>query len=61
MLAAGGTIAGSADSRTNNGIVAEKPEGIGAGVHTAAKARWLLCLALARGASIEEIRAYFRA
>ncbi|WP_179284112.1 asparaginase [Bordetella genomosp. 10] len=48
-------------TRTNNGIVAEKPEGIGAGVHTAAKARWLLCLALARGASNEEIRAYFRA
>ncbi|ALM82755.1 asparaginase [Bordetella sp. N] len=48
-------------TRTNNGIVADKPEGIGAGVYSAAKARWLLSLALATGASIEQIRDYFRA
>ncbi|MFC4276229.1 asparaginase [Achromobacter aloeverae] len=48
-------------SRTNNGIVAEKPEGIGAGVYTAGKARWLLSLAIAAGASIDEIRRCFRA
>ena len=46
-------------TRTGNGTVAEKPEGIGAGVYSVPKARWLLALAMASGASLEQIRAYF--
>lgn len=48
-------------TRTGNGVVAEKPEGIGAGVYSVTKARWLLALALASGASLDRIREYFRA
>ncbi|MFJ1302767.1 asparaginase [Pseudomonadota bacterium AL_CKDN230030165-1A_HGKHYDSX7] len=48
-------------TRTGNGIVAEKPEGIGAGVYSVTKARWLLALALASGASLAQIRALFTA
>ncbi|WP_186332266.1 asparaginase [Bordetella genomosp. 13] len=48
-------------TRTGNGVVAEKPEGIGAGVYSVTKARWLLALALASGAPLERIREYFRA
>lgn len=48
-------------TRTGNGLVAEKPEGIGAGVYSVVKARWLLALALSCGATMDEIGAYFRA
>jgi len=48
-------------TRTGDGIVAERPAGIGAGAYSVVKARWLLALALASGASLDQIRAYFQA
>lgn len=46
-------------TRTNSGVVTPKPEGIGAGVYSASKARWLLSLALATGAGYDDIKGYF--
>lgn len=46
-------------TRTGSGFVTSKPEGIGAGYFNPQKARILLGLALAEGASIEKIKAYF--
>lgn len=46
-------------TRTNSGYVTTKTEGIGSGVYSASKSRWLLSLALATGASMEQIKSYF--
>ncbi|KAF1020389.1 MAG: L-asparaginase [Paracidovorax wautersii] len=46
-------------TRTNSGVVTPKTEGIGSGVYSASKARWLLTLALAQGASVAQIKGYF--
>lgn len=46
-------------TRTGSGFVTTKDEGIGAGFFNPQKARILLMLALAEGASAEKIRAYF--
>jgi L-asparaginase len=46
-------------TRTNSGVVTSKVEGIGAGVYSASKSRWLLSLALAQGAGVEQIKRYF--
>ena len=46
-------------TRTGSGFVTVKEEGIGAGYYNPQKARILLSLALAEGASMEKIRAYF--
>jgi L-asparaginase len=46
-------------TRTNSGVVTPKSEGIGAGAYSASKARWLLSLALAQGASYAQIKSYF--
>ncbi|MFT4190701.1 MAG: type II asparaginase [Comamonas sp.] len=46
-------------TRTNSGVVTPKTEGIGAGVYSASKSRWLLSLALASGASYTQIKGYF--
>ncbi|KAF1020388.1 MAG: L-asparaginase 2 [Paracidovorax wautersii] len=48
-------------SRAANGFVTPKKEGIAAGIYSASKARWLLALALATGATREQIRQYFSA
>jgi L-asparaginase len=46
-------------TRTGSGFVTTKEEGIGAGYFNPQKARILLMLALAEGASAEKIRVYF--
>ena len=46
-------------SRVGTGFVTSKQEGIGAGYYSPQKARILLTLALAEGASMEKIKAYF--
>ena len=46
-------------TRTGNGYVSAKPEGIAAGIYSASKARWLLSLALASGADLPAIRQLF--
>lgn len=46
-------------TRTNSGYVTTKTEGIGSGIYSASKSRWLLSLALATGASMEQIKSYF--
>lgn len=46
-------------TRTGSGFVTAKTEGIGAGYYSPQKARILLTLALAEGASMEKIKAYF--
>ena len=46
-------------TRTGSGFVTSKPEGIGAGFYNPQKARILLSLALAGGATFEQIKAYF--
>ncbi len=46
-------------SRVGTGFVTAKQEGIGAGYYSPQKARILLTLALAEGASMEKIKAYF--
>lgn len=46
-------------TRTGSGFVTAKDDGIGAGYYNPQKARILLTLALAEGASMEKIRAYF--
>ncbi|MFT4190700.1 MAG: type II asparaginase [Comamonas sp.] len=48
-------------SRTADGFVSPKAEGIASGIHGPAKARWLLALALASGASLAQIADYFGA
>jgi L-asparaginase len=47
-------------TRTNSGYVTPKTEGIGSGIYSASKSRWLLTLALANGASFEQIKSYFQ-
>jgi L-asparaginase len=46
-------------TRTGNGYVSDKPEGIAAGTYSAGKARWLLSLALASGMDTAALRALF--
>jgi L-asparaginase len=46
-------------TRTGSGFVTAKDEGIGAGFYNPQKSRILLALALAEGASMDKIRAYF--
>ena len=46
-------------TRTGSGFVTTKAEGIGAGFYNPQKARILLMLALAEGANMEKIKAYF--
>lgn len=46
-------------TRTGSGFVTAKAEGIGAGYYNPQKARILLTLALAEGASMDKIKAYF--
>lgn len=46
-------------TRTGSGFVTAKAEGIGAGFYNPQKARILLMLALAEGANMEKIKAYF--
>ncbi|HEV7616636.1 MAG TPA: type II asparaginase [Burkholderiaceae bacterium] len=46
-------------TRTGSGFVSRKDEGIGSGFYNPQKARILLALALAEGASMEKIRMYF--
>ena len=46
-------------TRTGSGFVTAKAEGIGAGYYNPQRSRILLSLALAEGASMEKIRAYF--
>ena len=46
-------------TRTGTGFVTSKQEGIGAGYYNPQKARILLSLALAEGASMDKIKAYF--
>lgn len=46
-------------TRTGTGFVTSRPEGISAGYFNPQKARVLLMLAIAEGASMEKIKAYF--
>jgi len=46
-------------TRTNSGLVTAKTEGIGAGVYSASKSRWLLSLALSTGLSYDQIKSMF--
>lgn len=46
-------------TRTGSGFVTAKTEGIGAGYYNPQKSRILLTLALAEGASMDQIKAYF--
>ena len=46
-------------TRTGSGFVTTKKEGIGAGFYNPQKARILLTLAIAEGASMEKIKTYF--
>jgi L-asparaginase len=57
LVAKGITVVRS--TRTGSGFVTTKEEGIGAGFFNPQKARILLMLALAEGASAEKIRAYY--